>query len=749
MAKAIRLHDYQEDIRRRIAREWQTHRSVMVQMPTGTGKTHVLAAVVGDFLAAAGGMVWIIAHRRELVAQARDTAVRYGIVVDGGRVRVMSIQWLSRHWDDVGDRPQLVIIDEAHHAEASTYRMLWDRCPGARFLGLTATPCRMDGRGFTGLFDTLVMSCGIAEFIERGYLSLFDYVAIRPDGEEQRLIDSLSKRGADGDYQIKEMDSVLNHSASIERLCGAVERFAAGKKGIVYAIGIAHARRIAEYYSARGICSAAIDSHTPEEERGRLVEDFRAGRIRVLVNVDIFSEGFDCPDVEFVQMARPTLSLSKYLQQVGRGLRRSDGKETCMLIDSVGLCRVFGLPIRERDWEAMFRGEVRGRGRHLAHAPSADSLPTADAAMDSGMETLVSHYGLLEAIAEQRRQPVSHKVPQLRAWQDTVSGLWGLSCGGRRTTQAIYSTVFGIRHSMAAVRLPDGSGRVVDGSGETLWERSGCQFLRFAAGHIMEVAVQGGRTLWLDLYNFRMYNARPTIRRYGSMELLSLDGVLYSRTRRMYVSPPGIGFHDVFHGGFYLAILDVSPTASPAQEYDMLHGCACVLDGDHDGYYRIVRRLRDGSLVVRDMEGHHYHVGQGKERRYIGSSFSSAVDEGLSNTMERLAAQAAKRKLAAQARQERRRRGLLDMFANAVPFSAGLKWGLKVGGRITVPPVYRSVRPPVGRYCAVEKNFCQWGVIAIDGTVMVEPRYPEVEISEKGTVTLTKVTGTKERVKLP
>ena len=352
MAKTVCLHDYQEDIIQRLSEEWRTHRSVMVQMPTGTGKTHVLAAVVSSFLTDGKRTVWIVAHRRELVEQIEKTVAKYGTSLTDGCVRVMSIQWLTRHYDDVVEKPELVIIDEAHHAQARTYRMLWNWCPEAKFLGLTATPCRMGRTGFTDLFDSLVCSWSVAEFIRKGWLSSFDYVSIRANSREQRLIDSLEKRGADGDYQVREMNDVLNRHTSIDQLYQSVLEYADGKKGIVYAVSIDHARNIAAYYSGKGLDAAAIDSHTPTAERGRMVEDFKTGRIKVLVNVDVFSEGFDCPDVEFVQMARPTLSLAKYLQQAGRGLRKSTGKETCVLIDNVGLYRVFGLPTMAWDWEA-------------------------------------------------------------------------------------------------------------------------------------------------------------------------------------------------------------------------------------------------------------------------------------------------------------------------------------------------------------------------------------------------------------
>lgn len=434
MAKTVCLHDYQKDIMRRLSEEWLTHRSVMVQMPTGTGKTHVLAAVVSSFLTDGKRTVWIVAHRRELVEQIEETVAKYGTSLTDGRIRVMSIQWLTRHYDDVVEKPELVIIDEAHHAQARTYRILWSRCPEAKFLGLTATPCRMGRSGFTDLFDSLVCSWSVAEFIRKGWLSSFDYVSIRANSREQRLIDSLEKRGADGDYQIREMNDVLNRHTSIERLYRSVLEYADGKKGIVYAVSIDHARNIAAYYSGKGLDAAAIDSHTPTAERGRMVEDFKTGRIRVLVNVDVFSEGFDCPDVEFVQMARPTLSLAKYLQQAGRGLRKSAGKETCVLIDNVGLYRVFGLPTMAWNWEAMFRGDMAGRGirttRH-GNGTSPETVTAEDSCQDFGMEVIVSHDSLLSVIALQKT-PNPCKSPELKAWQDRDSGLWGLRRGRKK-----------------------------------------------------------------------------------------------------------------------------------------------------------------------------------------------------------------------------------------------------------------------------------------------------------------------------
>ena len=200
MARNDGLRDYQQEMKLRLFEEWGYHRNVMVQMPTGTGKTHLLTAIVGEFLHGSNTPVWIVAHRRELVEQIEETVARYGMRKEDGRVRVLSIQWLFRNGKVIDEEPGLIVIDEAHHALAETYRELWKRYPEARKLGMTATPCRLNGKGFTDLFESLITSWGVEAFIGRGYLSSFDYVSIRANSREQHLIDSLKKRGADGDY---------------------------------------------------------------------------------------------------------------------------------------------------------------------------------------------------------------------------------------------------------------------------------------------------------------------------------------------------------------------------------------------------------------------------------------------------------------------------------------------------------------------------------------------------------------------
>ncbi|MGN0309115.1 MAG: DEAD/DEAH box helicase [Bacteroides sp.] len=430
------LREYQIAICARVREALLKYRSVMVQMPTGTGKTLVLASLVKDSLSAEGQGcgILIVAHRRELIEQIKATIKRMGIA--NKRIVVESIQTVSRRMQASSDKGvqcssfSLIVIDEAHHALAKTYRSLWEVWPKAKFLGLTATPWRMSGDGFTDLFDVLVESQGIKRFIADGWLCPYDYFAVRPDSDDQKRIDSLKKRGSDGDYQTKEKREKLDAAPCIERLFATYQQHAEGKKGIIYAIDIAHAEHIAAYYRQQGVDTLALSSRTPKRVRQEVVARFRKqGSPEVLVSVDLFSEGFDCPDVEFIQIARPTLSLAKYLQMVGRGLRMHAGKECCILIDHVGLYRAFGLPSADRAWEMAFKGmeleegQVCGAGlSRLEGGMIASSLLGDD---KEEVVKIVSHEGMANRFAEavdvgfEWRRNVNGK----RAWVDKANGV--------------------------------------------------------------------------------------------------------------------------------------------------------------------------------------------------------------------------------------------------------------------------------------------------------------------------------------
>ncbi|MGN0205977.1 MAG: DEAD/DEAH box helicase [Muribaculaceae bacterium] len=437
------LRDYQSEICGKINKAFETHRSVMMQMPTGTGKTVVLASLVQQFLNFDDNTshnrrctVLIVAHRIELIEQAGAFMSRFGIdygVIARGkrpatfrRVMVASIQSLANNLD-IDFSPSLVIIDEAHHAPANTYRMLWAAWKEAKFLGLTATPYRISGDGFTDLFELLVSSWSVKRFIAEGWLSPYDYYSIRPDSEAQKGIDALKKRGADGDFQMNELREALDVRPSIARLFESFRRIAFDKKGIIYAIDIAHAEHIAEFYRLQGVNAVAISSKTPAKERAEVIRTFKeANSIQILVSVDLFSEGFDCPDVEFIQLARPTLSLAKYLQMVGRGLRPSNGKQCCTIIDNVGLYRTFGLPSADRDWEYYFLGT--DTALHLDFSQNDQFLwlgcgdlqaeNETDIIKIASHEALRSHFRSVGCVGFERRKKGGKWV-----WTDLVNGI--------------------------------------------------------------------------------------------------------------------------------------------------------------------------------------------------------------------------------------------------------------------------------------------------------------------------------------
>lgn len=760
------LRTYQHIIKHLLFSKWLQHPSIMVQMPTGTGKTHLLASVIYDHLKEEQGKcVWIVAHRRELVEQIEETVARYGISKEDGRVKVMSIQWLSRHWEDVRDeRPSLIVIDEAHHALAETYKELWLRYPEAKKLGMTATPCRLNGKGFTDLFDTLITSDSIADFIRQGWLSAFDYVSIRPDNDEQQLIDSLEKRGADGDYQLKEMDAVLNKRPSIERLYESVRQYADGKKGIVYAISISHARNIAEYYVEHGMNAVAIDSKTPAKERKRLVEEFRQGKIQVLVNVDVFSEGFDCPDVEFVQLARPTLSLAKYLQQVGRGLRKTEGKESCMIIDNVGLYRLFGLPTANRDWKAMFEGRLAGKGFPVTGtsmftymAVTRTNGETEEA--DGQLETIMSHGQLLEYL--QKGMPLPEKEASwpaaLKPFKDRQSGLWGLRLGQTVSATAQYLMVFDVKDRLAAVKFKDYRVGIVDADGNVQMKFNRYRRIKLLPDQIVSVEDNADHTFYIDLKNGSLYNEKPKVLRFGTIELLKVGMQYYSRTKHVYKSRSKLNDFNIIHRGFYLRIYDSSSFRHEFRLVDsaslfLYRDCVCILANDEEDYYWLCGELAEGSIVIADEKGNYYHATEGMEKQYIASEHPKNKEEDFDTAVSRLQeeaeARAAMMRKDSKREKEKKQQERLASIRDAVPFQSGLKWGLKSGNRVIVPPVYRSIQKPVGNYCAVEANPRQWGVIMLDGKMVVEARYTHVEIEENGTALLTVIPGKVKKVKL-
>lgn len=377
------LRPHQIEAKRKIFEMWNRYDSLMLQMPTGTGKTYLFVSIINDLISYYREQhqelhILVVVHRTELIDQISVSLDKYGIrhgIVQGNReqqlwhrVQVASIQSIlseKNHLNTTRQRFDYIIVDEAHHSLANTYKQLFATFPKAKKLGVTATPYRLNHESFLPLYQKLIVSPQISWFIDHRLLSDFEYVSIRPSSMVQRMINNM-EISQTGDFANVDLDEAFNQRPIRAKLFEAYKKYAWGRKGIIYAINKAHAYNIASLYSSRGVKAAAIDCDMPKEERQNMIESFRRGEIKVIVNVEIFTEGFDCADISFIQLARPTCSLALYLQQVGRGLRVVEGKEKTIIIDNVGLYNYFGLPNANRDWLQYFSGcEAEAEGRNV------------------------------------------------------------------------------------------------------------------------------------------------------------------------------------------------------------------------------------------------------------------------------------------------------------------------------------------------------------------------------------------------
>ena len=728
------LRDYQIDICSRVSEAFEHHRSVMVQMPTGTGKTVVLAELVKRLKMKNEGLkILIVAHRRELVEQIKATIKR--MKMDSRNITVESIQTISRRIDALDFIPSLVVIDEAHHALAKTYKMMWDAWPDARFLGLTATPCRLNGKGFTDLFDVLVQSWDIPTFIKEKWLSTYDFVSIKSDGVTQRLIDSLQKRGADGDYQNKEMDMLLNKRPSIERLYQSFEEYGKDRKGIVYAINICHAKKIMELYQEHGIKAVAIDSKTPAAQRQADIEAFKNGDIQVLVNVDIFSEGFDCPDVEFVQLARPTLSLAKYLQMVGRGLRVAKGKKNCVIIDNVGLYRVFGLPSQVWNWNAMFEGKLKvGKKKETAKEREFFLKVQDDIQInpDSEMMMVMSHEELMQSLR--------------------------------------YREFVDCNDDFAIVKLPDGKMTVVNRQGEQVMEPGNYYEMKFLRGNILSYRPRRKTVCYYDLLARVVFDKdilakdAPKVITIKEWEFIEYNGLFRSRTYEHFALPYRPSLYDLLNRGYYLIYHNNYSVGSGCQVWYCYEGGdglmrkdsieskdVCFLRNDYEHVYWLCANLYGRNIVVMDSKQDYYLVDSNMKKTYIGCNNPKNENEDLKVVMPRLGKKYYNEMMLQKKEMEASEMLLLHEKSEAGHvelYQAGKKWGVKIDGKVIVPPLYHSIAQPVGAYCAFEKIPRHWGVMTLKGKVIVDARYEKVEIHDNGIAMVTNITGKTQAIKL-
>jgi len=348
----FKLRDYQTDLinqaRQAIAGK---HNTVLMVAPTGAGKTALAAYMLGT-AATRGNRAWFIVHRRELITQSSRTfekvGISHGIIAAGftsdrrALVQIAGIQTLKNRLRDTPP-PSLIIWDECHHVASKSWSDVFSAFPDVVHIGLTATPCRMDGRGLSEWFDTMVEGPTTAWLIENKFLSPFKFYA--PSSPDLTGIGTVA-----GDYDNKTLSQEMDRPSLTGDVISHYERLCRGKRAIVFATNIQHSQNVVAQFRAAGYRAEHLDGKTDRVRRDAVLKDFEAGRVSIISNVDLFGEGFDVPAIEAVILLRPTQSTGLYLQQVGRALRTSEGKTHAIILDHAGNGLRHGLPSMVRDW---------------------------------------------------------------------------------------------------------------------------------------------------------------------------------------------------------------------------------------------------------------------------------------------------------------------------------------------------------------------------------------------------------------
>jgi DNA repair protein RadD len=348
-------------------------RAPLLVLPTGGGKTTIFSHVTAS-AAAKGRCVYLVAHRAELVKQIAMTLARFGtrhrIIAPGpivrqcqveqfkaygrtfvdphARVFVASVQTLVKRLADY-PAPDLIVIDEAHHLTMdSTWGRVVSAYPAARLLPVTATPCRLDGKGLGlgagGFADDLVMGPTMRELIDAGFLSPYRIFA------PPNALDLTGVRTRAGDYAKDQLAEAIDKPKITGDAVEHYRRLAGGKRAVAFCVSVAHAQHVAAEFAAAGVPAEFLDGTLDAAERDRIIKRFEAGQTLVMSSCDIVSEGFDLPAIEAAILLRPTQSLSLYIQQVGRALRTFPGKAEAIILDHVGAVVTHGLPDEDREW---------------------------------------------------------------------------------------------------------------------------------------------------------------------------------------------------------------------------------------------------------------------------------------------------------------------------------------------------------------------------------------------------------------
>lgn len=348
----IALRDYQEEIVSTVRNRMKAGvRSLLVQAPTGSGKT-LLTAFMLKTAASKGLTSWFVLHRRELCKQSilafDSVGMRFGVAANGfpedprQLVQICSVQSLAKRWHKM-TRPKLIVWDECHHMAAASWDTLHRSQPQAFHIGLTATPERLDGTGLEKYFTEMIKGPSVEWLIQNKFLSpyrLYAPASISTEGIHTRM----------GDFSKAELNVAADKPTITGNAIREYSKLGAGKRAVVFCVSVEHSKHVVSQFQAAGIPAAHVDGETDVSERDAAIKKFETGEILVLSNVELFGEGFNLPAIEVAILLRPTQSLGLYLQQVGRSLRPAPGKNEAIILDHAGNVSRHGLPDDERDW---------------------------------------------------------------------------------------------------------------------------------------------------------------------------------------------------------------------------------------------------------------------------------------------------------------------------------------------------------------------------------------------------------------
>lgn len=329
---------YQQELIDRARQSFaDSHHSVLIQSPAGSGKS-IIIAEIARLAIEKGGHVMFTVHRKELIEQIKDTFTKDDI--DLAHTTIMTVRKIANRLDKL-PKPSLIITDESHHSLAKTYRKIYDFYQDVPRLGFTATPWRLSGKGLHDVYDDMIEGPSVQWLIDHHYLAPFDEYGFPANTE-------MLKKSSTGDYTNKSMDDFASHIIYGDIIKNWQDK-AQGRKTIIYCHTVWFSQEVAQAFNDAGIPAAHADAKTSAKDRERIMTDFRNGKIRVLCNVDLVSEGFNVPDCSCVVLLRPTASLVLYIQQAMRAMRYRPHKKA-VIIDQVSNFEKFGTPVSPHDW---------------------------------------------------------------------------------------------------------------------------------------------------------------------------------------------------------------------------------------------------------------------------------------------------------------------------------------------------------------------------------------------------------------